>query len=467
MLKQVKTNYGSVEGTLSESGYALFKGIPYAAPPIGVLRWKYAQPPMAWDGIRQCNKWGAACIQSATMTPDTFYGKEFYASGDYPPEMSEDCLFLNVWTPAEHGSDKLPVMVWIHGGGVQTGYSHEIEFDGDAICKRGCILVTINYRVNIFGYFAHPELTAETGASGNYGVSDQIQALRWIRENIAQFGGDSGNIMVFGQSGGGRSTQALCCSPLAKGLIHHAAVHSAGGTLTGFGRLPRAAMEERGVRFVETAGVKTIASLREMPVGELFAAFQAYFAKAGMHGGFNICTDGYILPLSMEDSLLQGVQHDIDYILGNTVDEGISGRRPAMPGMVNMTASLRGWGRLQNEQGKNPPYMYVFDRAMPGDDAGAFHSSELWYVFGTLGRCWRPFAQGDYRLSQQMLDYWTNFAKTGNPNGAGLPLWKPFAEDKLEMRLGLCADEQDADCHMEDYSMGGKMKELEDELLAK
>ena len=172
MLQYVSTKYGQLEGTVSPRGYTLFKGVPYAAPPVGKMRWKPSVDPAPWDGIRACDQWGNACLQAVTMDdPTAGYGKEFYATGDYPPRMDEDCLYLNIWTPAQDPGEKLPVMMWIHGGGVQTGFSHELEFDGDGFCQRGVILVTVNYRLNIFGYFAHPELTLESpqGASGNYG----------------------------------------------------------------------------------------------------------------------------------------------------------------------------------------------------------------------------------------------------------------------------------------------------------
>lgn len=254
MLTHVATHYGAVAGTTSAAGYALFKGIPYAAPPVGDLRWAEPLPPAPWTGIRVCDTWGNACAQDTPHSPETFYGKEFYCATDYRPTLSEDGLYLNIWTPADRADERLPVMLWIHGGGLQVGYGHEIEIDGDAICHRGVILVSINYRVGLFGYFAHPELTAESPhhASGNYGVMDQAAALRWVSENIAAFGGDPDNVTVFGQSGGARSTHALCVSPLAAGRIRHAIVQSGGGVATGLGRLPREVLEERGLRFMES-----------------------------------------------------------------------------------------------------------------------------------------------------------------------------------------------------------------------
>ena len=441
MLKQVVTKYGICEGVISEGGYALFKGIPYAAPPIGELRWKPPVEPSAWEGIRKCDQWGSAAVQSVAFSNKRHgYGMEFYAGADYPPKTSEDCLYLNIWTPAMQGNEKLPVMMWLHGGGVQSGYGHEIEFDGDAYCKRGVILVTINYRLNIFGYFSHPELGLENpyGASGNYGLMDQIQALKYIKENIAAFGGDPDNVTVFGQSGGGRSTQSICCSPLAKGLIHHAIVQSAGGLATAAGIRTRQMQEKNGIAFMEFTGCQNIAQLRALCAEELLQKFSMYLRQAKSfkeHNrmGFNICTDGYALPCSMEESLILGKQHDIDYMLGT-----VSGDER----MGSMMASLAGWAELQTKQEKKPAYLYCFTRKPPaklfsfGAIKGVFHSAELWYMFGTLGRCWRPMTEGDYQLSETMLDYWSNFAKTGNPNGQDHPTWTPFTpEKKLHMKL--------------------------------
>jgi len=461
MLLNVKTKYGEVQGVVSEGGYALFKGIPYAAPPVGELRWKKPEPPIPWEGVRICDEFGPACLQEAAhLKPGSFYGKEFFSGSDYPPKMSEDCLFLNIWTPARSADDKLPVKMWIHGGGVQNGYSFEKEFDGDEIARRGVILVTIGYRVNIFGFFAHPELTSESGhnASGNYGILDQIQALKWLRENIAAFGGDPDNITIFGQSGGGRSVQAICCSPRSKGLMKHAIVQSAGGISTAAGRLPREKVELQGIKFMEYIGCKNISQMRAIPGEELLNKFLDYMKEHSLGmSTFNISTDGYVLPLSLEDSIIQGVHAYIDYMLGNTADEG---RILGMLHPERMMASLRGWARLQLKQGKKPAYMYCFERKLPGDDAGAFHSAELWYIFGTLNRSWRPFTEADYKLSEQMIDYWTNFAKTGNPNGKGLVEWTPFTDDfPCTMKFSIEGNK------MTDYSNNEKLKEFEDQLL--
>ncbi len=466
MLKQATTKYGVLEGVALEDSCTVFRGIPYAAPPVGALRFREPMPPAPWEGVRKCCAWGAACPQETPHTADSPYGIEFYLGDDYPPKMDEDCLFLNIWTAAEQADEKRPVMVWLHGGGVQNGYGHEIEFDGEALAKRGVILVTVQYRLNIFGFFAHRLLTEESPhrASGNYGIMDQIQALKWIRENISAFGGDPENVTVFGQSGGGRSTQAICCSPLSKGLVRHAAIHSAGGIMTAMGRVDREVLEARGDRFFSMFGLKTLEDLRALPWQKLKEMFAAYSKEAGMAGGFNICTDGYVLPESMEDAVINGHHHDIDYIVGCTVSEV---HRVFGESKFNLCAALRGMAHCQIEQGRRPMHMFVFERLLPGERAHAFvneafHSCELWYVFGTLDRCWRPFTKADYELSEKMMGYWTNFAKTGDPNGKGLPRWEPY-EDPDRLALALRTD----GCVMRDYGMDGKMDRLEAELLAK
>lgn len=386
MVLQVLTTSGPLEGVVLSNSCMVFRGVPYAKPPVGELRFRPPQPPEPGKETRRCHTWGAACPQETPHTPDTPYGIEFYSGPDYPPAMEEDCLYLNIWTPAKSPEEKLPVMMWLHGGGVQNGYSHEVEFDGEALAKRGSILVTVNYRLNIFGFFAHPLLTEESPhhASGNYGILDQIQALRWLRENIAAFGGDPENITVFGQSGGGRSTQALCCSPLSKGLLRHAIIQSAGGVLTGFGRVPRQALEERGQKFFDLFGLKTLEELRAIPWQRLLEMFREYTEKSGgMFSGFNICTDGWVLPQSLEDTVIDGNNHDIDYIVGCTISEilGPGGRD------FNMGASQRAMARRQVELGKRPMYLYVFERCL---GSGSTHSSTMRSIQRSCGMSLAP-----------------------------------------------------------------------------
>lgn len=458
MLLHVRTPYGALAGVPSAEGNALYLGIPYAAPPVGDLRWRAPQKPIPWEGERLCDAYAPACIQNVDHSDQDFYGKEYYNHSAYPPPLSEDCLYLNIWTPAESADAKLPVMMWIHGGGAQAGFSQEIPFDGDAFCRKGVILVTINYRLNIFGYFAHPELSAENnGSSGNYGLMDQIAALGWVRENIALFGGDPENITVFGQSAGARSTNSICCSPLAKGLMRRAIVMSGGG-LSGLGgktrALTTAALEPRGIAMMEALGAANLAELRAIPGDVLFARYEKEYKGEG----FNICTDGYALPQAVPDAIRAGAHAQIDYLFGSTAQESAASVAPdPAPNGIRMMASLRGWALLHARQGRKPAYTYCFSRSMPGDKAGAFHSADLWYIFGTLDVCWRPLTREDRVLSDTMIGYWTNFAKAGDPNGEGLPTWTPFTEENpAAMRLDV------GECRMHVYDDPEMLSMMED-----
>ncbi len=254
MIRTVKTKYGILEGVTSNGGFALFRGIPYAKPPVGELRWRAPEEPEPWEGVRVCDTYGDACMQydrwgTATddVVDDSGHPYILMPNYPYPPKMSEDCLYLNIYTPAESAEDRLPVLFYIHGGGCQQWYGSDYEYCGDGFCRQGCILVTINYRLNVFGYYVHPELAAESGhdASGNYGLMDQIAALKWVYENIAGFGGDPDNITCFGQSSGGMSTRAALCSPLAKNYIRRASIQSAGGLGMFSLDKTRAEMEEK------------------------------------------------------------------------------------------------------------------------------------------------------------------------------------------------------------------------------
>jgi len=465
MIRTVRTKYGILEGVESNAGFGLFRGVPYAAPPVGELRWRAPQPPIPWEGVRKCDTFGSVCPQRdrwSNQPEHDDYGHPYIhiPNYPYPPVMDEDCLYMNIYTPAKTPEDKLPVMLYLHGGGVQEWYGSDYEYCGDGFCRHGCILVTINYRLNVFGYYVHPELAAESGhnASGNYGMMDQIQALKWLYENIAGFGGDPDNITVFGQSGGGRSTQGICCSPLAKGLVKHASIQSAGGVNPAFGGVTREEMESRGIKFMKDLGCSSIAEMRALPWKVIRDANMNMLKEGGFRMTFNIYGDGYVLPVNIDEAVVKGLNHDIDYIIGCTVDEGAS-EKPSRMG--NMCASLRAFCKMQLKNGKKPAYMYVFDRPQPGDDVGTPHSCDNRYLFGTLDGTWRPYEECDWQLSETMLSYWSNFARTGNPNGEGLAEWKPFLEDKLGMRLAVDG------CSMRDYSLGGKNDEEEDRILAK
>lgn len=444
-MQLVKTKYGEVSGVCCE-GYTVFKGIPYAKPPVGELRWKRPEEPVPWDGVKVCDRFGNITIQELP-TEETPWGsmfyREFYNDPEFVPPMSEDCLYLNIWTPAETGNEKLPVAFWIHGGGFGGGYSSEKEFDGAEYAKRGVILVTINYRCGVFGFLAHPWLSAEDekGISGNYGIYDQIAALTWVYENIAAFGGDPENITVFGQSAGCMSTQVLVSSPLTGNMIKRAILQSGVTTIAPYLAVPTLEREERyGERVVELSGAKSLQELRQMDALELAKA-KALFdnevremasAGNGPEGDGELVVvpnvDGYLLEKNVREIYADGAMKKIPYMAGCVTDDlgrTDEDRENGEPGLL-MTSCVE-WCVQQDELSNPPAYCYFFNHELPGEEGGdfAFHSAELWYMFGTLGRCWRNMQDRDYEISRQMLDAWTNFMKTGDPNGEGVPEWKP------------------------------------------
>lgn len=475
IIRTAKTESGVVRGIPGGIPiYTVYKGVPYAAPPVGELRWKAPQPVTPWEGELVADTFSAIAPQHKHPV-DSLYGKEFFQN---PEEMSEDCLYLNIWTPAKTPDEKLPVLFWIHGGGLNGGYGTEPEFDGEAFCREGVILVTFNYRLGILGFYANAELSAESeyGASGNYGHLDQVAALKWVRKNIAAFGGDPDRITIFGQSAGAGSVQTLVNSPLTKGDIHGAIVMSgvflemlsSGGPMRG---ADRAKSEAIGKEYMEAANCKSIDELRKLSYEEL-----AKVPGMGFGGKFMFGTvvDGYLLPGSSNNGFYSGTNHDIPYMFGNTSDEGGLGsfgpkqtfeewkqakkvtygdrfdefietvgvkseadldsyNKQAHSGMVGN----RVFAEMQLAHNRKPAYVYCFNRKLPGNDDGAFHSSELWYVFGTVDRCWRPMTGVDYDLSLVITKCWANFAKNADPNGEGVPAWEPYTDSsRKNMILG-------------------------------
>jgi para-nitrobenzyl esterase len=399
------------------------------------LRFAPPQETEQWDGVLSADKWGNTCMQGGQQ-PGSFYHKEFYSIDEFNPPRSEDCLFLNIWTPSKTGNEKMPVAFWIHGGAFMGGYGSELEFDGEQFGRQGIVLVTINYRCGIFGFFSSKELSAEQGGtSGNYGILDQIAALRWVHENIAGFGGDPNNVTIFGQSAGAMSVQTLVSSPLTKGHINRAIMQSAGGYKNGINRdRTQAAAESEGAELMESLGVSGLAEMRAMPADELLSrSFEAAFAamKKGTGGlMFTPVLDGKVLIDTYNNTIEKGLTHDIDYMLGSTrndltVTPELLEKNEKSPLYTGCIA----WSLEQQILNRKPSYVYYFTRLMPGDDAGAFHSAELWYVFNTLGRCWRPLTESDYELSRRMVGYWSNFMKTGDPNGSKLPTWNTCTKD--------------------------------------
>lgn len=404
---------GQIRGVLSEvPGVTVYKGIPYAAPPVGELRWQAPQAVKPWEGVRVCDSFGPIGPQPDNA-PGTFYGDEFYWEGT--PEQSEDCLYLNVWAPAK-GKD-LPVALWIHGGAYMNGYGYEVTMDGDEWARRGVILVTINYRLGTLGFLSHPELTAEQGQSGNYGTMDQIAALQWVRDNIAAFGGDPKRITVFGQSAGAMSVKTLLASPLSRDLMAGAIIQSGGGLSTR-GLTPdnsQADADALGQAIMDCAGLTSLSDMRAATTEEVMGATGKYMAAGN---GFVMLTphlDGKLLTQGFEEAFMDGSLAKVPIMIGyNKDDMGGLGGEP-----VDRFCALR-------DSTGYPVFEYEFLRELPTDEAhpasaaGAFHSAELWYVFGTLSRSWRPFSEADYTLSTRMLDAWTSFCKTGDPG------WPPY-----------------------------------------
>ena len=409
---------GKVQGVTCESANVLvYKGIPYAAPPVGELRWKKPQPVTPWDTVLVANDFRNASMQAAHDPNDGGYGTEFFAT-DAP--FSEDCLYLNIWTPKNatgNTSAKLPVAMWIHGGAYTGGWSFEPEMDGEAWAERGVILVTINYRLGVFGFLNHPLLTEEGGGiSGNYGTYDQAAALAWIYRNIAQFGGDPENITVFGQSAGAASVKNMVISPLTKGLVKKAIIQSIGGIGYELSEDDsQAVLDAKSKARYDAAGLTTLEQLRSASWEELTkAAGNSWVDKTAI--SFSPHTDGVLLTEGFNSACYNNTIADIPYMIGSCSND-----------IPVLTKGLQKFAEVRDSLSQKPTFIYYFDRPLPSDGRkcleGAFHSSELWYVFHTLKRSWRPFTPADYALSNQIVDYWTNFCKYGNPNGTSAGDW--------------------------------------------
>lgn len=413
-------------------GIIAYKGIPFAAPPVGDLRWKEPQPVIPWEGVKTADTYGDAASQT-TWDPQSFYGREWGASGSVP--FTEDCLYLNVWTPAAgKKTKKLPVAMWIHGGGYREGFSYEPEMDGgEDYASRGVILVQVTYRLGSMGFFSHPLLSAESpnGVSGNYGLLDQVAALKWIKNNIEQFGGDPNNITIFGQSAGAGSVQALCASPLSRGLISQAIIMSGGGlTESRPGTLLDTAQvaNERMMNYFNKTTLQEMRALSFEDLRQMSADYTAATKKRVM---WSPVIDNYLSEATFSDVARADQIADVPYIIGFTSND-----------MNDMTKPVTDFCLLRSEQGM-PAYAYLFSRQLPGDSSGAFHSADLWYIFHSFRHSWRPFTTGDEELSLKMVDYWTNFAKYGDPNGKEGGLWTPCTPDSPKFMI-FDADEEKA-----------------------
>ena len=481
----VSVAQGRARGTWSDAGagIALFAGLPFARPPVGELRWRPPQAPLAWEGERDASAFGPWCPQA---TGEGAYAEALVAGQGFPPEevaarlaalkaappppMDEDCLYLNVRAPLDAAGPS-PVMVWIHGGAHQSGSGAADWYQSDGLVREGVVLVTINYRLNVFGYFSHPALSAESprGRSGNYGLMDILAALEWVRDNIAAFGGDPGNVTIFGESAGGQSVSEVMASPLGRGLFHRAILQS--GV---YSYLHHEVADAPGADWLARAGLAPAdagaADLRAIPAADLVKALMTVMPPAG---GFMPGVDGHVLPATVGQAIVRGETAAVPIIAGYNADEGtllhafIQGPSTDLPGVslnpagrleairahygAASEALIRLYGldhpaeavkgdidllgddlfgvharhlaRRHTEKGRTA-FLYFFERTPPGPGphAGAYHAAEIPFVFDSHSDAFAS-APGDADLTRTMVRYWANFARTGDPNGEGLPEW--------------------------------------------
>jgi para-nitrobenzyl esterase len=466
----VHANSGDLEGDSLAGGGGVFKGIPYAAAPTGTRRWQSPQPVAPWKGRRTAATYGAACEQPAQGWNDSLLAS-----------MSEDCLYLNVWTPAVRPKVPVPVMVWIHGGAFVGGAGTDPLFAGDELIKKNVVLVTLNYRLGIFGFYAHPELTRDSvhHSSGNFALEDQMAALQWVHDNIAAFGGDAKNITVFGQSAGGMSVATLLASPLAKGKFQRVIIES--GAIIGGPPMKR--LQDAEIAGSEFAGADSLQSLRELPAPELLKRLGS-FMTTHRDTRLGPVVDGYVLSADPNEAFRLHQEQKIPLIIGNNAREGFGhlneealgnaikqfyGADTTAASFYTTSDPVLGTPAAQwatdtsfrcsavvtaarHAAGGAPVYSYQFEQSIPGREGeGAAHSYELPYVFGNLlpaGALAGPYGAADRRLSNAMQAYWTNFAKRGDPNGPGLPIWPRFsapADGYMRFSSALPQDAQPAE----------------------
>ncbi|OFX61068.1 MAG: carboxylesterase [Bacteroidetes bacterium GWB2_41_8] len=461
---QVQVEGGIIQGTVTED-LCIYKGIPFAAPPVGDLRWKAPQPVENWEGVKQTTEYAPAPFQG----------------GNPPSGKSEDCLYLNIWTPAKSANEKIPVLVWIYGGGFSFGSTSEPVHNGEHLARKGVVLVSIAYRVGQLGFLAHPELSAENPnkVSGNYGLLDQIAGLQWIQKNIAAFGGDPNKVTIFGESAGGISVSILCASPLTNGLIHGAISQSGGSfgptrstTFPGENMKTLQQAEQAGIEYAQKVGAASIADLRKIEVDKLPMGM-------GMGGAWPI-VDGFVIPDDQHKLYETGNYNDVPVLIGYNSDEGLSfspGRTPeefvenvkrrfgsyadsllqAYPLADNeVKRSARNlmrdaafgwhtwsWASLQAKTGKSKVFLYYFDQhperpeGSPQADHGTPHGVDVPYVFMNLDPANPNTTKSDLEISQIMGTYWTNFAKYGHPNSDEVLEWPVFNNENPQvMYLG-------------------------------
>jgi para-nitrobenzyl esterase len=469
---QVTVSTGKLQGTINADGSVrMFKDVPFAAPPVGDLRWKAPQPALKWTGIRAADKFGSACLQT------NVFGDIYFRDA----QPSEDCLNLDIWIPAKAASSKLPVLVWYYGGGFVAGSASEPRYDGEVLAKKGIIVVNANYRLGAFGFLAHPELTKESPhkASGNYGLLDQVAALEWVVKNIAAFGGDPRNITIAGESAGSFSVSALMASPLSKNLFQKAMGESGAffpnSTQGGLQLKSLAEAEKFGVSFADSMGAKTLAEMRAKPADDVLQAA----AKQNRGFGFGPIIDGHYFPEDPRAIYAKGEQTHVPLLAGWNADEGkmmilFSPQKPTAKSFAEQAQTRFGdqskqflklypaatdeealqsaeqlssddfiafstwkWIDTQRKTGV-PVYEYHFEQVpktkpgammgpIPASEMGSKHAGEIEYVFGTLkSQEGVPWTEDDFKVSDAMSSYWANFVKSGNPNGAGLPEWPKY-----------------------------------------
>lgn len=416
------TPCGRAKG-IRKSGYFLYKGIRFAT----AERWEDPKVVTAWSGEYDATRFGPCCYQYASFypTPDESYAKFYYDQAADKPisSYSEDCLNLNIWTP--EGAENAPVAVFVHGGSFVSGGGNQVYILGEEYCKRGIIMVSINYRLNAFAS------THEEGHSGNYALKDQIAAFQWIKQNIAAFGGNPDRIVAIGESAGALSLQCLLYAPQAKGLLAGSVMMSGGGYLDTLGIPAFPAFAEITWSLVKKKyGVETLDQLKDVPAKEIFDAWTEAGATDPnlFNNNAKPIFDGTMVPKPVPELLANGEINDMPCIFGLSSED-------MWPYTLYTKATE--WATEQSKAGRSPVYAYYMDRQMPGDDAGAYHACDLWYVFGALDLNWRPFTEIDYRISDNMIDYFAAFIKTGNPNDGKLPQWTPITQERAQfIRFG-------------------------------
>ena len=461
----VRIESGALRG-VDANGLSIYKGVPYAAPPLGDLRWRDPQPIKSWKGVRKATAFAPACMQKGVSMP-----------GETPPAVSEDCLYLNIWAPARKASERLPVIVWIHGGGYSNGSASMPLYWGDKLAQKGVIVVTVAYRLGPFGWLAHPELTGESAhhSSGNYGLLDQLAALHWIQRNIGAFGGDQKRVTIAGQSAGAMAVSELMASPLARGLFQRAIAES-GGLFEPIQMAPDyllANAEVVGKKYLTSLGVTSIAEMRKVPAAQLLGGSAASITHPVI--------EPYVLPASPYEVFVSGRQNDVPILIGSNAEEARSlvdvakvkadtfaadltaafGPLPpalttaypystdaeARQARLDLERDLRfgwdmwAWARLQATTGHGPVYYYSFQQRLPfpADSVyagwGASHFAELWYVFDHLDQYSWQWTSADRNMAAEISTYWVNFAKSGDPNGAGVPQWPAFENAKTQVQI--------------------------------